>query len=155
MHSSHFQIGLIAILAGCVGFALASSKAIGYPAGASVSVGTNPVLAVGGIVSSGTNELITAPADQDVVVTDVWMTMANRSCTADVEFTTSGGATVATVKLYSYFYEATYEATNSHPASVQHSFGSGLPLPAGQTLQITESGGCSVAYTISGYYAQP
>ena len=155
MQTSRFQLGLIATLAVGLGFSLASSQAIGYPAGAAVSMGTNPVLAVGGVVSSGTDDLFTAPADQDVVVTDVWLTMANRSCSADVQFTTTGDATLSRLKVFSYFYEATYEATNSHPGSIQHSFGSGLPLPAGQTLRITESGGCSIAYTVSGYYAQP
>jgi hypothetical protein len=155
MQTSRFQLGLIAALAIGLGYALSSSQAIGYPAGPAVSAGSNPVLAIGGTISSATADLFTAPGDQDVVVTDVWLTIANRSCSSDVLIATSAGATVATIKLFSYFYESTYEATNSHPSSVQHSFGSGLPLPAGQTLQITESGGCSVAYTISGYYAQP
>jgi len=155
MQTSRFQLGLIATLAVALGFSLASSPAIGYPAGAAVSSGTNPVLAVGGVISSSTDDLFTAPADQDVVVTDVWLTMNNRSCSADIELTTTGGATVSTLKVFSYFYESTYEATNTHPGSIQHSFGSGLPLPAGETLQISESGGCSVAYTVSGYYAHP
>jgi len=147
MVTSRFQLGLIATLAVGLGFSLASSEAIGYPAGAVVSSGSNPVIAVGGTVSSSTAGLFTAPVDQDVVVTDVWLTMASRSCSANVQLTTSEGATVSMVKVL--------EGATARPTSIQHSFGSGLPLPAGQTLQITESGGCSVAYTISGYYAQP
>ncbi len=154
MQTSRFQLGLMATLALGLGFSLASSQAIGYPAG-SVSMGTNPVLSAGGVISSTTDDLFTAPADQDVVVTDVWLTTNSRSCSADIQLTTTGGATVSTLKVFSYFYEGTYEATNTHPGSIQHSFGSGLPLPAGETLRITESGGCSVAYTVSGYYAQP
>jgi hypothetical protein len=155
MQTSRFQLGLIAVLALGLGYTLSSSPAVGYPAGSATSLGSNPVIAVGGTVSSSTAELFTAPADQDVVVTDVWLTMANRSCSSVVDFVTSAGATVSTVKLFSYFYEGTYEATHSQPGSVQHSFGSGLPLPAGQSLEIIESGGCAVAYTVSAYYAQP
>ena len=155
MQTSRFQLGLIATLAVGLGFSLASSDAIGYPAGAAVSSGSNPVIAVGGTVSSSTAGLFTAPVDQDVVVTEVWLTMANRSCSTVVELVTSAGATVSTVKLFSYFYQDYSEATHSQPGSVRHAFGSGLPLPAGQSLQISESGGCSVAYTVSGHYAQP
>jgi hypothetical protein len=155
MQTSRFQLGLIATLAVGLGFSLSSSEAIGYPAGSVVSSGSNPVIAVGGTVSSSTAELFTAPVDQDVVVTDVWLTMASRSCSSVVEFVTSAGVAVSTVKLFSYFYEGGYEATHSQAGSVQHSFGSGLPLPAGQSLEITETGGCSVAYTVSGHYAQP
>jgi hypothetical protein len=147
MQTSLSQLGLIAVLAVGLGYTLSSTQARGYPAGAAVSVGANPVLAVGGVVSSATLDLFTAPGDQDVVVTDVWLTMANRSCSADVQLTTSGGATLSSLKVL--------EGSTSRPPSIQHSFGSGLPLPAGQTLLITESGGCGVAYTISGYYAQP
>lgn len=155
MVTSRFQLGLIATLAVGLGFSLASSDAIGYPAGAAVSLGSNPVISVGGTISSTSVELFTAPVDQDVVVTDVWLTMASRSCSSVVEFVTSAGATVSTVKLFSYFYQDYSEATHSQAGSVRHSFGSGLPLPAGQSLQIGESGGCSVAYTVSGHYVQP
>jgi len=32
---------------------------------------------------------------------------------------------------------------------------SGLPVPAGESLILQEYDGCDVAYTLSGYYAQP
>jgi hypothetical protein len=155
MVTSRFQLGLIATLAVGLGFSLASSDAIGYPAGAAVSLGSNPVISVGGTVSSTSAELFTAPVDQDVVVTDVWLTMAKHSCSSVVDLVTSAGATVSTVKLFAYFFDGYSKAAHSQPGSVRHSFGSGLPLPAGQSLQITESGGCSVAYTVSGHYVQP
>ena len=72
MVTSRFQLGLIATLAVGLGFSLASSDAIGYPAGAAVSLGSNPVISVGGTISSTSVELFTAPVDQDVVVTGTW-----------------------------------------------------------------------------------
>ena len=48
MQTSRFQLGLIATLAVGLGFSLASSDAVGYPAGAAVSMGTNPLWAKGG-----------------------------------------------------------------------------------------------------------
>ena len=43
MQTSRFQLGLIAALAMGLGLALSSSPAIGYPAGAAVSFGANPL----------------------------------------------------------------------------------------------------------------
>ena len=45
MHTSHFQLGLIAALAVGLGFSLASTDAVGYPASA-VSYGESPVVSM-------------------------------------------------------------------------------------------------------------
>lgn len=159
MQTSRFQLGLIATLAVGLGFSLSSSEAVGYPAGAAVSLGANPVWAEAGFVSSVTSTLLTAPSDQVVVVTDLLLSMKSSSCASTIKVETSDGELLAAAKLHSYFYNgggSTWgEATNSAPTTIQHSFVSGLPLPAGQALEIQESGGCNVAYTLSGYYAQP
>jgi hypothetical protein len=47
MVTSRFQLGLIATLAIALGFTLASSEAVGYPAGSAVSFHENPVVAIG------------------------------------------------------------------------------------------------------------
>ena len=71
MVTSRFQLGLIATLAVGLGFSLSSSEAIRYPAGSTVSTGTNPLWAVGGNHYPCTPvDIITAPSDQDIVVTD-------------------------------------------------------------------------------------
>jgi hypothetical protein len=48
MQTSHFQLGLIATLAVGLGFSLASSNAVGYPAGSAISFHNNPVVSIGG-----------------------------------------------------------------------------------------------------------
>ena len=50
MHNSSFQIVFVAILAGGLGYSIASGRAQGYPAGAAVSLSSNPVVSAGGIV---------------------------------------------------------------------------------------------------------
>jgi hypothetical protein len=158
MVTSRFQLGLIATLAVGLGFSLASSEAIGYPAGAAVSLGSNPAFSSGGVVSSSTASVSTASGDQQMIITDVVLTMANDSCSSQVELRSAiTGTAIGTFKLHSSF-------TNNNgwgrphrtpPTQVAHSFGTGLPLTAGDSLEVVEAGGCSIAYTVSGYYAQP
>ena len=141
MQTSRFQLGLIATLAVGLGFSLSSSEAIGYPASA-VSLSTNPVWSVGGTPS--TTETLTAPADQDMIITDVHM-----SNTAGhwlyLEMVLSGVSVAAFAS----------ESSNQRPAT---SFRSGIRVPAGETLTMNFSGYYglgTVRHTISGYYAQP
>ncbi len=49
MQTSRFQIGLITAMAAGLGATLTSSDAIGYPAGAAISLGANPVWSTGGV----------------------------------------------------------------------------------------------------------
>lgn len=70
MATNRLQIGLIATLALGLGFSLASSPAIGYPAGAAVSMGTNPRWsATKSITSSSSATVLTVPAGQVAIVT--------------------------------------------------------------------------------------
>ena len=173
MQTSRFQLGLIATLAVGLGFSLSSSDAVGYPAGAAVSFGANPVFSVGGSVAgSGNASIVTAPADQDLVVTDVHLQSyttdrcrrAHRSILQIV-----GGSAVAHFETSSAYGETGYyEPANSIGSLVNQSFGSGVLVPAGSTLQIETAqtwqysrSSCGpettggVRYTLSGYYAQP
>ena len=73
MQTSRFQLGLIATLAIGLGFSLSSSEAVGYPAGAVVSMGANPVLSKGGSFTVGASTAaLSGPSDPDqvIVVTD-------------------------------------------------------------------------------------
>jgi hypothetical protein len=70
MATNRLQIGLIATLALGLGFSLASSPAIGYPAGAAVSMGSNPRWsATKSITSLSSATVLTVPAGQVAIVT--------------------------------------------------------------------------------------
>jgi hypothetical protein len=151
MHTSRFQLALTTTLAiglGATGAAvLIPQTAVGYPAGASVSTGTNPVDAWAGTVGSSTTSILTAPADQDIVVTDVHLS-CNYMCETRVTMTRSDGTTVGSFWV-SGGYGSSYDSL-----SVQQQFSSGIPVPAGQNLSLQSSSG-TIAYTLSGYLAQP
>jgi hypothetical protein len=173
MQTSRFQLGLIATLAVGLGFSLSSSEAVGYPAGAAVSLGINPVFSVGGtgISSGGASTIVTAPATQDMIVTDVLLQSYTTSgCKrAHRSALSIGGTLVGDFETSSAFGGSGYHDSMTDGGSqVSQSFGSGIRVQAGETLQISVSQtwdftrtGCSaevnggVRYTISGYYAQP
>jgi hypothetical protein len=171
MQTSHFQLGLIATLAVGLGFSLSSSDAIGYPAGAAVSYGSNPVVSAGGSVyaGAGSRVLLTAPSDQDLVLTDVVLTsFSDSSCKRShhSSLTLDSGDIVAQFETSSPYAQRYHEYASSTGLSVQHHFGSGLIVPTGQSVTIDVSqtdsfGSCGtehsfgVRYAVSGYHAQP
>jgi len=151
MQTSRFQLGLIATLAVGLGFSLSSSDAVGYPAGAAVSYGSNPLWAKAGKASYAGDIVITGTSGVDVVVTDVVLTTNADDCSSNVFFDLLSGETLADFKLRN---DSDGDKTHQ-PSSIQHSFSSGLPVFAGDSMSIRSVGGCTVAYTVSGYYAQP
>mgnify|MGYP004160563595 CR=1 FL=1 len=149
MQTSRFQLGLVATLALGLGVSIASSDAVGYPAGAAVSMGTNPVWSVGGNMNSpGTVTVVTAPTDSDLVITDVYLSSQCTNCAVQIKLTT------ASEDLASYrYWQAVdgYGMTSPHP--VKQSMVSGLRAPAGETLSMSISSHY-IDYTFSGYHAQ-
>ena len=175
MQTSRFQLGLIATLAVGLGFSLSSSDAVGYPAGAAVSMGTNPVFAVGGSIAGAysptVTSILTAPTDQAIVITDVhlqsYTTDTCRRAHWSILEISSGGQVAHFETTSAYGETGYYEPSNSDGSLVNQSFGSGILVPAGQTLQIQSNqswqyarSGCGpvanggVRYTVSGYHAQ-
>jgi hypothetical protein len=152
MLTSRFQLGLIAALAAGLGFSLSSSEAVGYPAGAAVSLGTNPVWSVGGTTDSSGVAVVTAPLDSEMVVTDVVMTFGNRECGGTITFTDGTGVEKAKFYVRNVHHRGGDDASD-WVDSMSHSFRSGIRVSAGETL--TMSGACALYYTLSGYYAQP
>lgn len=135
------------------GTLLNSAQATSYSP--SVSMGSNPLFTVGGVISNATNTIITAPNDQIMVVTDVLLTMNGNNCASNIELTDSNGTILSYFKLHGYNHLGTYRAAQSQPSSIQHAFNSGIAVGSNLSLSIVESGSCDVAYTLSGYYAQP
>ena len=171
MQTSRFQLGLIAALSLGLGYALAPSAAIGYPAGAAVSSGSNPIVSIGGSVyADETKTLLTAPSDQDLIITDLVLTSFSYvGCKKNhkTELTTSAGAVLGQYETSSSTSRRYYDYDSSPGLSVRHAFQSGLRVPAGESLSVgtIESGehgdGCGssttygVRYSLSGYHAQP
>jgi hypothetical protein len=168
MQTSRFQIGLIAALSCALGLALSTSTAIGYPAGPSVSYGSNPIISSGGVVyPDESTSLFTAPADQDVIVTDVLLSSSSNSYCMRAHqstLTLSSGTVVGKFDTSSSWAKQYSDWTSSPGLSVNHTYGSGVRVPAGETLMLSAStswnvGSCSgiygVSYSISGYQSQP
>jgi hypothetical protein len=171
MHTSHFQLGLIATLAIGLGFSLSSSNAVGYPGGAAVSYGSNPVQSFGGSLAADSSAtLLTVPTDQSFVVTDVRLTAksTHNGCMDKVDVEVFAADTTVAAYNVSTSYEREYFGNHTLADSVTESMVSGLRIQGGEALSLSTSlyntftySGCSssravtVMYTLSGYYAQP
>ncbi len=175
MQTSHFQLGLIATLAVGLGFSLASSNAVGYPAGSAISFHNNPVVSIGGTAYSdeAAKVLFTAPADQDLIITDVVIgSTSNLLCqrTHKTEISTSSGDVLGQFETSSGYTKTRGSSwgTSSDGRSVNHSYVAGLRVAAGETLLVgVEQSGLytvdscdssdshGVRYSISGYHSQP
>ena len=171
MQTSRFELGLMVSLALGLGFTLSSATAIGYPAGPSVSFSANPIVATGGTTFDAESKpLFTAPADQDLIVTDLVLTSTSHmQCKKGhlSELTLGSGAVLGQFETSSSTARRYYEYDSSAGVSIQHNFGSGLRIPAGDslTMNVTETSShgdsCSpttsygVRYSVSGYFAQP
>jgi hypothetical protein len=143
MQTSRFQLGLIATLAVGLGFSLSSSEAVGYPAGAAVSMGMNPSWSTAGELSgSGEATLVTAPIGQDVMVTD--LNLSTNYGTQLVDLVLGDGTLVGK-----------YRVRSGAAGDVNRSMTTGLRVPAGETLSLQYSSGYSIFYNVTGYYAQP
>jgi len=165
MVTSRFQLGLIATLAVGLGFSLSSSEAIGYPAGAAVSLGSNPVVSAGGqLLGSDSATPLTAPSDSSLVITSVILSASDSTsnCMANASVAISDG-THSLARFAVGLSRPSSSYSNHHPIMVAN-MPSGIHIPAGETLTMTSlqnyetgcSGGhVSIEYTVSGYYAQP
>jgi len=169
---ARFQLMLTTVLAMSLGGMLALSTqvrdAVGYPA-ATISHGQNPIVSVGGAFSLGTSDtaseiLLTAPAEQDVIITDLHFsgTSSTSACSERWPVTlSSDGSTLAA-------YSSGIGSSNdySYPEGFSARLVSGLRVPAGQTLALEVyreawDGSCSWSrvasfrWAVSGYMAQP
>ncbi len=146
---------------------LGTRNAQGYPAGAAVSYGYNPVVAYGGNVTNGTSIIVaTAPSDQDIIVSDVILTpdTTDYICTASLQFRLELGSG-SSVGTYAMQIKADLDrGYTNNSQNVVAQYASGIRIPAGDTLHATVNHSyeyncsltaLSVAYAVSGYLAQP
>ncbi len=139
MQTSRFQLGLIAGLAAALGFTLSSSDAVGYPAGAAISSGHNPVVSASGHMdltshSQLVSGVLVAPSDQDLIITDVVVGMLQNaeSCrgTGHFEVKDSDGVSLANLAVQNPYL------VNASTDPVQIHLDSGLRVPAGRTVDV-------------------
>ena len=147
MQTSRFQLGLIAFLAAGFGYSLSSSDAVGYPSGAAVSVGTNPLWTYGGETSGFSTTVFTAPADQDMVLTDL-------SLSTDYDYDIAPRLTLDDGTELGYWVINGSRAASHTSGAVNFAMTSGIRIPQGQSLVFYPSG-ATVRYSFSGYYARP
>ena len=145
MQTSRFQLGLIATLAVGLGFSLASSDAVGYPAGAAVSLGSNPIWNNSGILSGSWEKsavLVAAPISQDAIVTDLYL--STNYSTQRVVLVLGDGTEVGR-----------YLVRNGAGGNINHRMETGIRVPAGDTLTLQWDSSYDIHYNAHGYYAQP
>ena len=135
-----------------------------YPAGPSISLGSNPTVSYGGtIYDYGNVLLLTAPSDQDIVITDIHLTAGeqNTECRGLAHITFITGTNV-----YAEFHIGLnrYGYSNSQYNPVLAvDFNSGFRVPAGQNLAVDVAklwdsncgNGIDLAYAVTGYAAAP
>jgi hypothetical protein len=157
MVTSRFQLGLIATLAVGLGFSLSSSEAIGYPAGAAVSLGTNPISSRGGDATTTPVLLFEAGAGGPFIIADVVLTQqacnpstSNTSVTIE---TAEGDVLAKYVLAADSDGDGSADDAGSAGAVVAHAYTTGVAVASGTGAYITKPSGCSVYFSISGYQA--
>lgn len=136
--------------------------------GASIGYGQNPLVSIGGSAYDGeTKVLFTAPADQDIIVKDLILTsFSNMTCKRShkSELILGSGAVLGQFETVTPNYSGTHGSSSG--MAIQHSFASGIRVPAGDTLTFvvtefgnygsscTSNGNYGVRYMVSGYHAQ-
>ena len=135
---------------------LTPSPAIGYPT-AAVATATNPVVSVGGEIDYASTSTVFELYDERLIITDVVLTMygnnGSTSPCANRVTVDSGGKVLARYHLVSDTY---HNQDYLRPTKVSHSYSSGLPVEPGAIIGITNHDShCKVAYSLSGYLAQP
>ena len=169
MKSTSIHFIYTSLVTGCLGAALAllvgSSDAIGYPSGPVVSMGSNPVATYAGVLNQGATEaLMSAPSDQDFIITDIVMGVGDTTYTCRsqirISLSTPGGS------LGEFVLGTTSDPRGWGTTEKQlvASLQTGLRVGAGDSLSISterryESGcnsaGPILSYVLSGYYASP
>ena len=166
MQTSRFQLGLIAGLAVALGFSLSSSDAVGYPAGSAVAHGSNPIVSASGHMdlaspTASVAAVLEAPADQDLIITDVVVGMLqnSESCrgTGHFEVVDSAGVSLANIAVQNPYL------VNASANPVQIHLDSGLRVPAGRTVDVQWSfvyhycgySSYDIDWVLSGYLAAP
>jgi hypothetical protein len=165
MQTSRFQLGLIASLAVGLGFALSSPQAVGYPAGAVVSTGSNPIRSVAGNLDLGgattVSAVFVAPAEHDLIISDVMLGLTQTSdyCRANGKVVLQDDAGTT----YGEFVVSTPHINNAQLQPTTLRAQSGIHVPAGTTIDLQWTWAYAycgtstydLVYTMAGYLSEP
>ena len=168
MQTSRFQLGLIATLAIGLGFSLASSQAVGYSSVGAVSLGSNPVFSQGGVIADvrgTTTDVLTAPTDQTMLITDLALGLSydSHSCDGELSVSLTDSSGTALAEYVVVRPEFGNNSASHSGAITTVTLNSGIPLAPNETMRVTTNllnQACTytsyqLRYTVSGYYAQP
>ena len=161
------SFGAIVLGLGMICLAFAPARSLGHPSGLAVSLGSNPIRSTAGIIDLGVTALasavIAAPADQDLVLTDVMLGISTEHDDARISgFVTLQGSDGTDYGVYVLQGGRIYVDVSAG-GSRQYAGSTGVRIPAGVSLSLSwthaySSHGShrhSIAYTLSGYLAQP
>ena len=139
----------------------------------SINYGQNPIVSHAGSIQMGsTASVVTAPSNQDIIFTDISLMPYTNDADClyfqAVELKLQSGTVVASYEVTNSFLTCYYDCNGAAGTVVQQQLGSGIRIPAGESLEIDVSetsringrGNCSshqvtgIRYTVSGYLAR-
>ena len=137
------------VFAGTLALIFAPTAVHAHPLGSAVSTGTNPIVNAAGRRSDGPGfeTVLTAPADQDIVITDLVFSVEPGGSSQPILKLASTGTIVGRY----FIYGANFNGGGLTHLSLQ----TGLRVPAGDTLQLDPDSWNILNYSLTGYYAQP
>lgn len=161
------SFGAIIFGLGMACLALAPAPSLGHSPGLSVSLGSNPIRSTAGIIDLAVAPtavgVISAPEDQDLVLTDVTLGLSTENNDARISgFVTMEGSDGIDYGAYVLQLGRIYDGGTSG-ASRQYVGSTGVRIPAGITVSLRWTNAYtshglsthSIAYTLSGYLAKP
>lgn len=122
-------------------------------AGPATQLGANPVRSFAGEINGSTTiTLTTVPTTEDYLITDILFTSNNYSCYSAYKLQNASGDILGAFRMQAR--SDTYDYATP-TATVQHSFRSGIVIPAGTTLSLVHTGTCETSYVVSGTLVKP
>lgn len=122
-------------------------------AGPNTQLGANPVRSFAGELNGNTTiALTTVPATEDYLVTDILFTSTNYTCYSVYKLQNANGDILGAFRMQAR--SDTYDYATP-TATVQHSFRSGIVIPAGTALSLVHTGTCETSYVLSGTLVKP
>ena len=122
-------------------------------AGPNTQLGSNPVRSFAGEVNGNTTVTITTvPTTEDYLITDILFTSNSPTCYSAYTLQNASGDILGAFRMLASSDNYDYATPT---ATVQHSFRSGIVIPAGTALSLVHTGNCATSYVLSGVLVKP